>query len=193
MAKSESVVELQTHLADVESLCQEYDLGNKLVVSQIAKRVLILFHNAEQSKSLLTQLKLNHIQLNCSSETYQSKSVNNFIGLLKLEHRKGAGWDYLPKLEQSSLIKVSLENWWSNKKILVDSSSIAFTRAKIIKALAGNDQIMIDTSGWKLTDANGNKNTINLIPGTVRQIAYEVIETFKNMDINRESKLHHKS
>jgi hypothetical protein len=193
VAKSELVVELQTHLDDVESLCQEYDLRNKLVVSQIAKRMLILFQSAEQSKSLLTQLKLNHIQLSCSSETYQSKSVNNFIGLLKLEHTKGAGWNYLPKLEQSSLIKVSLENWWNNKKIIVDSNSIAFTRAKIIKALAGNDQIMIDTSGWKLTDAYGNKTTINPIPGTVRQIAYEVIETFKNMDINKESKLHHKS
>ena len=193
MGKSELVVELQNHLADVESLCQEYDLGNKLVVSQIANQILAIFHNTEQSKSLLTQLKLNYIQLNCSSETYQSKSVNNFIGLLKLEHTKGAGWNYLPKLEQSSLIKVSLENWWNNKKIIVDSNSTAFTRAKIIKALAGNDQIVIDTSGWKLTDAHGNKNTINPIPATVRQIAYEVIETFKNMDINKESKLHHKS
>jgi hypothetical protein len=193
VGKSELVAVLQTHLADVESLCQEYDLGNKQVVSQIADLMLILFHNAEQSKSLLTQLKLNHIQLNCSSETYQAKSINNFIGLLKLEHTKGAGWDYLPKLEQASMIKVSLVNWWNNKKIIVDSSSIAFTRAKIIKALAGNDQIVIDTSGWKLTDAHGNKNTINPIPATVRQIAYELIETFKNMDINKESKLHHKS
>ena len=193
MGKSELVAVLQTHLADVESLCQEYDLGNKQVVSQIAKRVLILFHNAEQSKSLLTQLKLNHLQFGCSSETYQSKNVNNFIGLLKLAHSKGTGWNYLPKLGQASLSKVSLENWWNNKKIIVDSNSIGFTRAKIIKALAGNDQLIIDTSGWKLTDPDGNKSTINPIPETVRQIAYELIETFKNMDINKESKLHQKS
>lgn len=192
MNKADLITELENHLAEIENLCREYDAGDEDVTTLIAEKIVPIFQSNDQSKSLLAQLKLSHIQLNCSSETYQPKSVNNFIGLLALVHKKQAGWTYVPKLEKSVLVKVSVDNWWHNKKVIVDSNSVAYSRAKIVKGLAGQDQVAIDTSGWNLKDVQGNHKTISPLPATVRQIAYELIQTFQNIDINKESKLHYK-
>ena len=39
----------------------------------------------------------------CSSEIYNSKSLTNFIGLLKLAHQAGEGWRYSSKLDPGDL------------------------------------------------------------------------------------------
>jgi len=188
--KPELVSLLQQQLKDIEILCAEYDNGNKSVVSLIAEKMLMIFHNTDHSKALLGQLKLSNLEMYCSSEVYNPKSLTNFIGLLKLEHKAGKGWNYLSKLDHSELKKVSQENWWNNKKVIIDSDGIAFTRGKIIKSLAGADPF---TSGWTIKNAEGSKSTINPIPETVRQIAFELLESFRNVDLNKESKLYYKS
>jgi hypothetical protein len=190
--KPELVLKLQQQLEAIQELCAEYDAGNELVINSIAERILLIFHNSDHENSLLTQLKLNHILMYCGSEAYNSKSLTNFIGLLRLEHNPGKGWGYLAKLDQGTLITVSQENWWQNKKVIVDSGGISFTRAKIIKSIMDVDPIHLNTSGWVLKDAAGKKTTINPIPEAVRQIAFELLETFRKVDLNKESKLHYK-
>jgi hypothetical protein len=190
--KPELILKLQQELEAIQELCAEYDAGNGIVINSIAERILLIFHNSDQENSLLTQLKLIHISMYCGSEAYNSKSLTNFIGLLKLEHNPGKGWGYLAKLDRGTLIIVSQENWWQNKKVIVDSDGISFTRAKIIKSIIDVDPIHLNTSGWVLKDAAGKKSTINPIPETVRQISFELLETFRTIDINKESKLHYK-
>ncbi|GGE53488.1 hypothetical protein EV200_102436 [Pedobacter psychrotolerans] len=190
--KPELVSLLQQQLKDIDALCGEYDKGNKAVIHDISEKIAIIFNNSNQSKSLLSELKLTHLDLLCSSESYNSKSLTNFIGLLKLEHHAAMGWTYLARLDRSALVKVSYENWWSNKKLIIDSDGNAFTRAKIIKSEANDDPLVINTSGWKITDANGDKTTINPIPETIRQIAFELLESLRGVDLNKESKLHFK-
>lgn len=190
--KPELVSLLQQQLQDIEVLCSEYDNGNETVIHSIAAKIALIFHNTDHSKALLGQLKLSHLDMYCSSEIYNSKSLTNFVGLLKLAHRTGRGWGYAAKLDRSNLKVVTQENWWNNKKVIIDSDGIAFTRAKIIKSLANAEPLALNTSGWTVKDAEGNKSTINPIQETVRQIAFELLESFRNVDLNKESKLHYK-
>jgi len=190
--KPELVSLLQQQLIEIEKLCGEYDKGTDVVIPSIAEKIVVIFHNTDHSKALLSQLKLSHLDMYCSSEIYDSKSLTNFIGLLKLEHRAGKGWGYTARLECSALKAVIQENWWNNKKVIVDSEGIAFTRAKIIKSLANTEPLVLNTSGWTVKDAKGNKSAINPIPETVRQIAFELLESFRGVDLNKESKLHYK-
>lgn len=177
--KPELLSQLERELKEIEILCGEYDNGNESVIYPIAERIMVIFHNSNQAKALVSQLKLSHLDMYCSSEIYNSKSLTNFIGLLKLAHRAGKNWSYLAKLDRSALTTVSQENWWNNKKVIIDSDSIAFTRAKIIKSLASSSPLLLNTSGWTVKDGNGNKSTISPIAETVRQIAFELLESFQ--------------
>ncbi|WP_025145228.1 hypothetical protein [Pedobacter jeongneungensis] len=191
--KPELVSLLQQQLKDIEILCGEYEQGNEAVIRSIAEKIVPVFHNTDHSKALMSQLKLHHFDLYCSSEMYNPKSLTNFIGLLKLEHKAGKGWNYSAKLDVSELKKVLQENWWVNKKVIIDSDGTAFTRGKIVKSLAGAEHLLLNTSGWTIKNAEGAKSTINPIPETVRQIAFELLESFRNVDLNKESKLYYKS
>jgi|GEM_PF-1326845 len=191
--KPELVLQFQKTLTDIEELCSEYDLGNNDVISLIAEKIMLIFHNTDQAKSLLNQLKLTHVLMYCSAETYNSKSPINFIGLLKLEHRPGTGWAYVSRLDGSPLTKVSQENWWQNKKVIVDSDGLPFSRAKIIKSVAETGLLSMNTSGWKLKDVRGDKTVLNPVPEAVRQIAFEMLQSLKNVDLDKESKLYYKS
>jgi hypothetical protein len=190
--KPELVLMLQQQLKDIEILCSEYDLGNEAVIPLIAEKIIVIFHHTDHSKALLGQLKLSHLEMYCSSEVYNPKSLTNFIGLLKLVHKTGKGWGYSAKLDRTALKMVSQENWWNNKKVIIDSDGIAFTRGKIIKLLANAEPLVLNTSGWTVKDAEGNKSGINPISETVRQIAFELLESFWEVDLSRESKLHYK-
>ena len=186
------VLQLKNQLSAIENYCNQYDAGDVTVIKSIAAMITAIFHNTDGEKSLISQLKLSHIQLYCSAETYNPKNPVNFIGLLKLVHKPKNGWDYFAKLDHSALVNVPLENWWNNKKVIVDSSLIAYSRAKIVKSFAGLEQITLDTSGWRIKDANGNLATINPLAETIRQVAFELLQRFKEIDISKESKLHHK-
>ena len=82
--KSELILQLQQLISDIHSLCIQYDAGDNNVVNLIARKLLTIFHNSEKSKSLLGQLKLGKVSMLCSSATYNSKNLINFIGLLEL-------------------------------------------------------------------------------------------------------------
>lgn len=134
--KAELVSLLQQQLKDIEVFCSEYDSGTDAVISSIAEKIALIFHNSDHAKALLGQLKVNHYEMYCSAEIYNPKSLTNFIGLLKLTHQTGKGWGYAAKLDRSELKKVSQENWWNNKKVIIDSDGIAYTRGKLIKSAA---------------------------------------------------------
>lgn len=190
--QSELFLQFSNSLSEIKDLCNEYDAGHEAITKFIAEKIVLIFHGSAQSKSLIAQLKLGNVPICCSSDHYDAKSPVNFIGLLKLKHVPGRSWGYFAKLDPFALTKVSQENWWKNKKVMVDSSQIAFSRAKITKSAAGLEQINLDTSGWKIKDANRNKFSINPLPEMIRQIAFELLESFKNVDLVKASRLHTK-
>lgn len=192
LQKPELIILLKEELSELDKLCSAFDSGNEEVIADMAKVISHIFQNTETSKSLLNQLKLSHISIYCSAEFYNPKSLINYLGLLRLERKAELGWNYYPKLDVRELKFVSSENWWQNKKIIIDSLGIPYTRAKIIKSISFDDVELdkVDTSGWKIKDGKGIK--VNPINGTIRQIAFELIESFRNIDFNKESKLHYK-
>lgn len=192
LEKPELISLLKVELNKIEALCVLYDSGQADVILGIAQTIIRVFQNNEDSKSLLSQLKLTHLPVYCSADVYNPKSLVNYLGLLKLERKEELGWNYYPKLDHADLKAVSQENWWQNKKVVVDSLGISYTRAKIIKSISNEagELERMDTSGWKI---NGKAEIkVNPIPATVRQIAYELLESFKNTDLTKESKLHYK-
>lgn len=192
LQKPELIILLKEELSELDKLCSVFDSGNEEVITDMAKVIDHIFQNKETSKSLLNQLKLSHILIYCSAEFYNPKSLINYVGLLSLERKAKQGWNYYPKLNPQELKFVSSENWWQNKKVIIDSLGIPYTRAKIIKSISFADGELdkMDTSGWKIKDGKGIK--INPVFATIRQIAFEVIESFRNIDLNKESKLHYK-
>lgn len=192
LQRPELIILLKEELSELDKFCCVFDSGNEEVITGIAKVISHIFHNTETSKSLLNQLKLNHVSIYCSAEFYNPKSLINYLGLLSLERKAEFGWNYFPKLNPQGLKFVSQGNWWQNKKVIIDSLGVPYTRAKIIKSISAADGELdkIDTSGWNIKDGKGIK--INPIAATVRQLAFELLESFKEIDISKESKLHYR-
>jgi len=192
LQKPEIIILLKEELSELDKLCSVFDSGSEVVITSMAKVVSRIFQNTETSKSLLNQLKLSHVSIYCSAEFYNPKSLINYLGLLNLKRKAEFGWNYYPKLNLEDLKLVSFENWWQNKKVIIDSLGVSYSRAKIIKSISIDDGELdqLDTSGWTINDGKGIK--INPIAATVRQIAFELLTSFKTIDLEKESKLHYK-
>lgn len=192
LQKPEIIILLKEELSELDKLCSVFDSGNEEVIGGMAKVINHIFQNTETSKSLLNQLKLSHVSIYCSAEFYNPKSLINYLGLLNLKRKAEFGWNYYPKLNLEDLKLVSFENWWQNKKVIIDSLGVSYSRAKIIKSISIDDGELdqLDTSGWTIKDGKGIK--INPIAATVRQIAFELLTSFKTIDLEKESKLHYK-
>jgi len=192
LQKPEIIILLKEELSELDKLCSVFDSGSEEVIGDMAKVISRIFQNTETSKSLLNQLKLSHVSIYCSAEFYNPKSLINYLGLLNLKRKAEFGWNYYPKLNLEDLKLVSSENWWQNKKVIIDSLGVSYSRAKIIKSISIDDGELdqLDTSGWTIKDGKGIK--INPIAATVRQIAFELLTSFKTIDLEKESKLHYK-
>ncbi|MGA9648825.1 hypothetical protein [Pedobacter sp.] len=192
LQKPEIIILLKEELSELDKLCSVFDSGSEEVIGDMAKVISRIFQNTETSKSLLNQLKLSHVSIYCSAEFYNPKSLINYLGLLNLKRKAEFGWNYYPKLNLEDLKLVSFENWWQNKKVIIDSLGVSYSRAKIIKSISIDDGELdqLDTSGWTIKDGKGIK--INPIAATVRQIAFELLTSFKTIDLEKESKLHYK-
>ncbi|GAA3959967.1 hypothetical protein GCM10022246_11690 [Pedobacter ginsengiterrae] len=192
LQKPELIILLKEKLSELEKLCSVFDSGNADVITNMAEVISRIFQNTETSKSLLNQLKLSHVSIYCGAEFYNPKSLINYLGLLNLKRKAEFGWNYYPKLNLEDLKLVSSENWWQNKKVIIDSLGVSYSRAKIIKSISADDGELdqLDTSGWTIKDGKGIK--INPIAATVRQIAFELLTSFKTIDLEKESKLHYK-
>ncbi|WP_316797428.1 hypothetical protein [Pedobacter agri] len=192
LQKPQLIILLKEKLSKLDQLCAVFDSGNEEAVADMAKVISLIFQNTETSKSLLHQLKLGHIPMYCSAEFYNPKSLINYLGLLRLKRKAELGWNYYPKLNSEDLKSVSSENWWQNKKVIIDSLGVSYSRAKIIKSISNDDGELdqLDTSGWNIKDGKGAK--INPIAATIRQIAFELLASFNEIDISKESKLYYK-
>ncbi|MDP3561720.1 MAG: hypothetical protein Q8R83_06055 [Legionellaceae bacterium] len=130
--------------------------------------------------------------------------IKTHLGLIVLHHGKN-GWSYAPSLSLERLTEVNQENWWNSKKIIVDTKGNNYTRGRIIKALANQDGgahaadtmdkdyydlTRMDTSGWVIKDDDGFEGTLDPVPPSIRQIAFETLESFRHIDIAKASRLH---
>lgn len=198
---------LKEQLSLIEAYCKLYDDGMHYVAKDIATKIRILFHNTDNSKALVKQLKLDHVNLFCSAEKYDPKNLITFLGLTNIQHCVGKGWSIGVDLKVERLSPINQQNWWNSKVIIKDTKDNKFTRKKIILFAANKDggahvDPEIDNeyydlikgfaSGFKITSENGSHLPMNPIPATIRKIAFEVLESFRNLNFFNESKLYYK-
>ncbi|WP_183572155.1 hypothetical protein HDF18_03785 [Mucilaginibacter sp. X5P1] len=204
-SKDELVYQMKLQLSSIEQFCKIYDEDKYYISQDIAVKIRVIFHQTDQSKSLINLLKLNHLPIICTSNKYDSKSLmKSHLGLVSMEHRVDMGWRYSPTLSLMNSKMVNQNNWWNNQKVIVDSNGISYSRSKIIKDIANkdggahvDDSIWKDiydltrstTSGWAMQNHDGTAIPMNPVPPSIRQMAYELLETFRNINIGYESKL----
>ncbi len=206
--KAEIVIQFRNQLDKIEDFITIYDSGKKTIAQDIAVKLRVLFHNTNNSKSLLKQLKLEHILFVETGKKYEANNLFSHWGLVSAEAKLGNGedgsWSFVPMLEKAIVRRVEFQSWWDSKKIIVDKSKNIFTRRKLILELAETDGgahvdeglkedyhslTRRNSLGWFQVDKWGKSEAMeNPVPPSIRQIAFEVIETFRNIDVETESK-----
>ncbi len=207
--KDNLIEQLQNQLTLIEDFCTIYDNGKKLIAQEIAVKLRIIYHNTNNSKSLIRQLKLDHVSFIDTGTKYSPNNILSHWGLLSVNTKLGDGgdgkWRAIPKLDNSENRQVGLANWWDGKKIIADKKRNIFTRRRLILELANTDGGAHVDSGLKedyheLTRKNslgwfnlnkwGQSEALeNPVPPSIRQIAFEALATFKQIDIKNESRL----
>lgn len=212
LSKNELIDQFKIQLDTITQLSNLYDKGNFNFAQEIAVKLRIIFHNTNNSKSLITQLKLDHLMFVDTAFTYSSRNLITHFGLIKMRiDRPNNKIYYIPlgiDNEDSPKKKklVSLDNWWDGKKVIVDENKNAFTRKRIIQEVANTDggahvDSALEEDYYNLSRQNSLGWWINLktaekqipfndpVPPSIRQIASEVIETFSTVNAEAESKL----
>jgi len=182
-----------------------YDAGEIAIAKDIAVKLRILFHDTKNSKSLISQLMLEHLRFVNTADKYDPRNFMTHHGLLMLLMGRTIG-QLSPQLDLSTIKYTSFDNWWNLDIVLSDQKKNTFTRRKIILELANTDggahvdpeinESYLDVSrlnsiGWTIHEKNSkqDKPVNDPIPPSIRQISYETLMTFKDIDVIMESKL----
>lgn len=182
-----------------------YDAGETAIAKDIGVKLRLLFHDTKNSKSLLSQLMLDHLLFVSTANKYDPRNLMTHQGLLMLLIGGNIG-QLLPQLGFSTIKYTSFDNWWNIDIVLSDQKKNTFTRRKIILELANTDggahvdpeinESYFDISrsnsiGWKIHEKNSkqDKPVNDPIAPSIRQISYETLMTFKDIDVIKESKL----
>ncbi len=198
----QSKAELKTHLKEQVGFlmrsCDSYDAGYKEESKRIANVIRTLFHDTERSHSLMRQLKLKrNIAMFDSAREYDPKNLMSHDGLTAMRMESGNTSEYIPRLETMEELKAKGQKffpaWW-NKIVIVDKRKHKFSRRDLILALANQDggshvdpkldkeyqQLSRENSmGWIFSDGVNESPVLPVELASVRQIAHEVIMTFR--------------
>lgn len=184
--------ELLEHWEDqiefIRSSIENFDNGNDNESRRIATSLRILFHQTDQSKSLLKQLKFPIIFYS-SGGLYTPSNLLSSWTLLSME-MGSKGLYYRPSDDDSShstrTFFLRFEDWWN--EIIFDDKNNFFTRKDIVLFVANQDGgahvdpsmkesfaklVKYNSLGW--VDGMGNYPQNNPIYQAIRVIANEVL------------------
>jgi len=195
--------ELKTHLIDcigfLNASCASFDAGFLGEAKRLATTIRVLVHDTTASKSLLTLLGAKSTTM--FSTTACIDRPGNLAGHLGLVgFRLGSsGASYWAPLDEGppSLYKrppCAFDEWWG-EHVINDKKGGVFSRRDLTLALANKDggahvDEKLDPSyasltrgnslGWQTSDGQGRERALgNVELHSVRQIAYEVLHTFR--------------
>lgn len=192
--------ELLSHLEDtigfIEASCVAFDAGKTGEAKRLAVSIRVLLHDTKNSKSLLGLLgwKSGHSFLN-TSNPYNPKNLMSHHGLVGLKVGGDTGGGYHAPQGEGAPSRpykyVRFPNWW-NEAVIVDSKKKKFNRREIVLALSNKDGgahvdpeldeayaqlTRNNTVGWVLTNGSDQRPILDVEKHSVRQIAYEILES----------------
>ena len=198
LLKNDLLHQFWNQLIKIIEFTKIYDIGIESIIQDIAAKLSILFHSTKTSKSLLRQLKMEHIQFIDTCKTFDPLNIP-FSGLTKIHIDKtnpgNVFGKHIPPLIVENFKLINFENWWSVNKVIIDINNNAFTRKELILELTkpgihSREVSEKCTADWIYKDEKFIKHQItNPAYPSIRQIAYETLSTFERINIHEESKL----
>jgi hypothetical protein len=197
----EELIELyERQMKALEASCVAYDAGEEWEAERLATTVFNLVHDGGSIASLLSQLELKDSLKFVSSGRMQqlpfgAPTVASPVLLLMRFDEKGA--HYLPKLGDGPPVYASVpfEDWWKSELIYQEKAAGQLNRARLVYALRHQDggghigkltdEVYIHLkkgAGWQIVHPDGNSEPVsNLVAASMRQIAWEVAATLKQL------------
>lgn len=205
--KAELIESFKNQLHSLADLSELFDSGKEHIFQDIATKIRVIFHNSNSSKSLVKQLKLEHIPMNCSALKYSQSNMVSHLGLVGFAIGTSTA-KYRAPLDDIPVLKkhVTQENWWNSNKVIVDSRKIAFTRRQLVLEVANTDGgahvddsikedyynlSRLNSCSWQRVGPGGPEDFESPVPASIRQIAWEILGSFQAIDIASESRLYH--
>lgn len=208
-SKDELLEHLQEHIAFLNASCVSFDAGFYAEAKRIATSIRVLLHDTNSSHSLLGLLqikdKLNFVN---TAFPYDSKNLLSHTGLVSkvMTHANGAFkasycafLDDAPPFEDIIPLK-NFDDWW-DEVVIKDQLGEIFTRKNLVLNLVNKDggahvDPKLDASYANLTRSNSvgwlfcvneenGKPLMDVELHSMRQIAYEFLQTIKTIDLAR--------
>lgn len=187
-------LQLIEQLQELQALCETYDIRGDIVHKSISIKLRLLFHQTQKSNSLLNQLDiLDKEMISTSGQKIEGNLFKFFHGLVRLKVQPDSRQIFVPGKLLSQKRVVSLKYWWQEEVILTDNTGYDFTRKDVVLNIANKDggghvdsKVSIEYYNLKTGKTSGvvfNRNgvtyTFNPLIASIRQIAEEVLLSFK--------------
>ncbi|UDM70701.1 hypothetical protein [Vagococcus fluvialis] len=190
--------EFQMNLQSLQLSCDNYDNGKEFAVIEMATRLRVLLNDKGRNISLFQHLGLKNINfVNTAFEIDEDNILDDSCLVYISPDENFEFMKYYPFLDRAEKNLIPFEEWW-NQTVYRDSEK-RFTRADIILHIADkeggahSDEKISDNyynfsrrgnGATTFYSINGNqsgesKYMDNLHYASLRQIAYEVLESLK--------------
>ena len=180
--------------------CEGYDKGNEWEAARLATSILTLVHDGGTITSLLTQLGLRaSLRFVSTGRSRSPPGMKvSFASPALLGFRGGpSGMKFVPQFQLSTkkpeAKNIQFETWWA-KEDIYDSNGVELTRRRLVFALRHQDGgghvgeltdpayvQLKDGAGFSGNAADGSIMALQGANPTMRQVAWEVTETLKQL------------
>lgn len=197
--ESELLEHWNIQLEFIKSSSKLFDQGNENEARRIATSLRIMFHETNNSHSLIKQLnKINSLKLLSSTGLYTPSNLVSSWELLQMVFSNN-GMKYMPiGIPSERTFFLYYEDWWN--EVIFDDKKNILTRKDIICFVANQDGgahvdstlndkyaklTKFNSLGW--VDSSGKTASNNPAYNAVRQIATEVLISYErsNKNFNR--------
>lgn len=190
--------EFQMNIQSLQSSCDTYDQGNEFAVMDMATRLRVLLHDKNRNVSLFTHMGIKELPFVDSAKEIDVENILPQSCLIYMApDEEFTYFKCYPILDKNSQKLVPFDSWWN--QIVYSDSEKQFTRSDIVMHIADQDggahsdsKISMDYYSFS-RKGNGiitqymvdgqpvgeSKYLDNLHFASLRQIAFEVLETLK--------------
>lgn len=192
--KNDLEVQYQDHLRFLERSCKEYDQGDSSEAKRMAVSLRVLLHNTKNSKSLLSQLKMDDVLFWSSGDLYTPSNLLSSFPLCTISITdKEVLFHPLLSGNSRRTFYLRFDDWWN--EIIFDDKNSCLTRRDIVLYVADKDggahvdpvltkvyadlvkknflNFSISNNGFELTPRN------NPAFAALRQISFELLQSVK--------------